>query len=74
MKVRTTLTIDEDVLRAIRVKAARTGMSCSAAIESAVRRDIEWDVLDRLWERASLPPDEAMGLALDAQHEARRQI
>jgi hypothetical protein len=34
-KVRTTLTIDEDVPRWVKIRAARTGVSDSAVIEGA---------------------------------------
>jgi hypothetical protein len=72
-KVRTTLTIDEDVLRAVRVKAARTGKRVSQTIEEALRRDTGMDVFERLWARNDMDEDEAMALAVEAQHEMRRQ-
>lgn len=71
--VRTTLTIDEDLLRAVKVKAARLGKGDSEVIEEALRRDLGLDVLERLWARNALPEDEAMVLALEAQHETRRK-
>ena len=37
-KVRTTLTIDEEVLRAVKVLMARTGRGDSEVIEEAVRK------------------------------------
>jgi hypothetical protein len=40
-KVRTTLTIEEDVLRAVRVRAARLGKRDSEVIEQALRRDLK---------------------------------
>lgn len=70
-KVRTTLTIDEGVLRAVRVRAARTGKGDSEVIEEALRRELGFDLLDRLWERADMSEEEAMTLALEAQHETR---
>jgi hypothetical protein len=70
-KVRTTLTIDEDVLRWVKVRAARTGKGDSAVIEEALRRDLGLDVLDRLWERNDLTEDEANALAVEAQHRTR---
>lgn len=73
-KTRTTLTIDEDVLRAVKVRAARTGRGESEIIEDAVRRDLGLDLLERLWERSDLTGDEAMALALEAQKEARRKL
>ena len=47
-KVRTTLTIDEDVLKWVKIRAARTGVSDSAVIEESLRRDLKLDVLDEL--------------------------
>lgn len=70
-KVRTTLTIDEEVLRSVRVRAARTGRGDSEVIEDAVRRSLGLDVFERLWAREGLPEEEAMDLALEAQAEAR---
>jgi hypothetical protein len=72
-KVRTTLTIDEDLLRWVKIRAARTGKGDSAVIEEAVRRDLGLDLLDRLWTRNELPEDEAAALAVEAQHRTRRQ-
>jgi hypothetical protein len=70
-KLRTTVTIDERVMRAVRVKAARTGRRDSEVIEEALRRDLGFDLLERIWTRAELSEDEAMKLAVEAQHEAR---
>ncbi len=71
-KVRTTVTLDEGVLRAVKVLAARTGKGDSQVIEEALRKDLGFDLLDRLWAKADLSEDEAMELALEAQREARR--
>jgi hypothetical protein len=71
-KARTTVTLDEQVLRAVRVKAARTGKRDSEVIEDALRRDLGLELLGRIWERAELEEDEATQLAVEAQHEARR--
>ena len=73
-KTRTTLTIDEQVLRAVKVRAARTGRGESEVIEEAVRRDLGLDLLDRLWERNGLSEDGAMELAIEAQEAARRGV
>ncbi len=72
-KVRTTLTIDEDVLRAVRVRAARSGKGDSEVIEDAVRQQLGLDLLRRVWENAELSEDEAMALAIEAQHGSRAQ-
>ena len=70
-KVRTTLTIDEDVLREVRVRAARTGRRDSEVIEDAVRKGLGTDVFERLWAGNDIGEDEAMTLALEAQQAAR---
>lgn len=72
-KVRTTLTIDEEVLRAVKVRAARTGKGDSELIEEALRRDLGLALLDRLWARNRLAEDEAIQLAVEAQHATRRR-
>jgi len=69
--VRTTLTIDEDVLKSVRIRAARTGVSDSAVIEGALRRDLKLDVLDGLWANAQLTESSATELAVEAQHKTR---
>jgi hypothetical protein len=71
-KARTTVTLDERVLRAVRVKAARTGRRDSDVIEEALRRDLGLDLVERLWAAADLPEDEAVRLAVEAQHKTRR--
>ena len=70
-KTRTTLTIEEDVLRAVKVRAARTGKGESEVIEEAVRRDLGLDFLDRLWARNDMSEDEAMALAIEAKQATR---
>lgn len=72
-KVRTTLTIDEEVLRALKVRAARTGKGDSELIEEALRRDLGLDLIDRLWARSRLSEDEATELAVEAQHATRKR-
>lgn len=72
-KVRTTLTIDDEVLRAVKVRAARSGRGDSEVIEDALRRDLGLDLLDRLWQRNDMDEDEAMSLAVEAQHRTRRR-
>jgi hypothetical protein len=71
-KTRTTVTLDERVLRAVRIKAARTGRRDSDVIEEALRRDLGLDLLERIWATADLEEDEALRLAVEAQHESRR--
>lgn len=70
-KQRTTVTLDERVLRAVRVKAARTGRRDSDVIEEALRRDLGLELLEKIWETADMDEDEALALAVEEQHKAR---
>jgi hypothetical protein len=70
-KVRTTLTIDQEVLRAVKVRGARTGKGDSEVIEEALRRELGFDLLERLWERDDPGERRALELAVEAQHETR---
>jgi hypothetical protein len=72
-KVRTTLTIDESVMKAVRMRAARAGRGESSVIEESLRRDLELDLLDRLWQRSDLSAERANALAVEAQHKTRRR-
>jgi Ribbon-helix-helix protein, copG family len=70
-KVRTTLTIDEGVLRAVKVRAARVGKGDSEVIEAALRRELGFDLLERLWQRSGVGEEQARVLAVEAQHATR---
>ena len=70
-KTRTTLTIDQEVLRAVKIRAARTGQADSEVIEESLRRDLGLDLLDRLWQRNNLSEQEAVDMAVEAQHATR---
>jgi len=70
-KVRTTVTLDEDVLRWVRVRAARQGKGDSQVIEESLRRDLGLDLLERLWDKNAMDEDDAMRLAIEAQHRTR---
>jgi Ribbon-helix-helix protein, copG family len=70
-KVRTTVTIDESVLRAVKVRAARLGRGDSEVIEESLRRDLGLDLLERLWAKNQLSEEDATALAIEAQHKTR---
>ncbi len=72
-RARTTLTIDEDVLRAVKVHAARTGKGDSEVIEEAVREHLGLGLLERLWKANDLTDAQAMDLAREAQLATRRR-
>jgi hypothetical protein len=70
-KVRTTLTIDDEVLRAVKLRAAQSGRGDSEVIEEALRRDLGVDFLEEMWRLATLGPEEAEAVAIEAQHATR---
>ncbi len=70
--MRTTLTVDDSVLRAVKVRAARTGKGDSEVIEEALRKELGFDLLERIWARNDMPEDDALALAVEAQHEMRK--
>lgn len=72
-KTRTTVTLDEEVFRAVKIKAARTGKRDSQVIEEALRRDLGLEALEDLWARVT-PVSEREGLAVaDAELHAMRE-
>jgi hypothetical protein len=72
-KRKTTLYVDEDVLRAAKVMAARTGRRDSEIFEEALRRYAGFGVIDRIRARnIDLSPEDADRLANEAVHESRR--
>jgi hypothetical protein len=72
-KTRTTVTLDEDVFRAVKIEAARTGKRDSQVIEESLRRDLGLDDLREIWARVRAAP-EGEGTALaDAELHAMRE-
>lgn len=72
-KTRTTVTLDEDVIRAVKIKAARSGRRDSEVIEESLRRDLGLDALEEIWARVR-PAPEAEGLDLaDSELHAMRE-
>lgn len=73
-KARTTLTVDEDVLRAVRIKAVRTGKRDSQVIEESLRRDLGLDALRDIWAKVTpAPEEEGMDLAVAEVHAMRKE-
>ncbi len=82
-RTRTTLTIDEDVLRSARVAAAHRGMKEGELIEEALRRHLGLGAFERIWAHADDPPakgdpdlaamsdDELLEFVVAEQHAAR---
>jgi hypothetical protein len=70
-KIRTTVTLDQEVLKWVKVRAARMGKGDSEVIEDSLRRDLGLDLLDRLWSKNQMSDDQAAQLAVEAQHSTR---
>jgi hypothetical protein len=70
-KIRTTLTLDEEVMKLVKVRAARQGKGDSEVIEESLRRDLGLETLEKLWSRNTLSEEQAIQLAREAQHSTR---
>jgi plasmid stability protein len=70
-RVKTTLTIDEDLMRQVRVRAARANRSQSEVLETALREGL--GVIERIRAKARLSEKEALELASSVVHEVRGQ-
>ncbi|KAA0234080.1 MAG: hypothetical protein EDR02_11285 [Actinobacteria bacterium] len=73
---KTTVYVDEDLLRAAKVYAARRDLRDSDVIESALAKFLGLDLFESVWERnRDLDPDDATEIAyeeLDAVRAERR--
>jgi len=84
-KTRTTLTIDEDVLRSARIAAANRGIKEGDLIEEALITHLGLGAFDRLWQRINheglitddgrdirdMTDDQVMDWVVEQQHAAR---
>lgn len=83
-KTRTTLTIDEDILKSARIAAASRGIKEGELIEEALTRYLGYNVFELIWadnanrqfedgiDFQAMSDDELLQWAVDVQHEARR--
>ncbi len=72
-RTKATVYLDPEVLRATRVKAARTGKRDSDVVEEALREHLGFAVLDRVRARSTLSPEEAERLAYEELHALREK-
>ncbi len=70
-KVKTTVSIDEGLMREVRVRAARTGRRDSEVLEAALREGL--GIIDRIRAKTNLGEAAAYQLAREAVKEARRE-
>jgi plasmid stability protein len=72
-KVKTTVYVDEDVMRSIRVAAARRGRTVSDVVEDALRRSTLSDAIERIRAKSGLTEDQALELAYSELRALRRE-
>jgi hypothetical protein len=70
-KKKTTVYLDEDLWRAAKVEAARSGRRDYQVVEEALRRYLGLAAVEAVWRRAVLSEAEALALAYREVHAAR---
>ena len=70
---KTTMYIDEDLLRSAKVAAARAGKNDYEVVEDALRRYLGLEVLERVWARSDLSEEESLRIAYEELHRARSE-
>jgi plasmid stability protein len=60
-RIKTTLSIEEALIRRVRVRAARTGQRDSAVLEEALRQGL--GLIERIRAKAGLSDEDAVSLA-----------
>jgi len=68
MKRKTTVYLEDELLRAARVTAARSGKRDSQVVEEALRAYLGLELLERVGARSSLDEAEALALATEERH------
>ncbi|HXR23867.1 MAG TPA: hypothetical protein VN742_00810 [Candidatus Binataceae bacterium] len=64
--------MDDDLLRAAKVAAARTGKREYQVLEEALRAYLGLELLERVGARSKLKEDQALDLAYRELHQSRR--
>jgi hypothetical protein len=72
-RTKTTVYLDPEVLRAMRVSAARKGRRDSDIVEDALREYLGFAAIDRIRARSDLTGDEALKLATEEVRAHRRE-
>ena len=71
-KRKTTIYIDDELLRAMKVLAARSGRLQSEIVGDALRSYLALGAVESVWRRSTLSDEEAQALAYDELHAMRR--
>jgi hypothetical protein len=72
-RAKTTIYLDPEVLRATRIRAARTGRRDSDVVEEALREHLGLAAIDRIRSSSDLDEEEATRLAYEELHALRRE-
>jgi hypothetical protein len=72
-RTKATVYLDPEVLRATRIRAARTGKRDSDVVEEALREYLGLAVIDRIRSRFDFDEEEALRVANEELHELRRE-
>jgi Arc/MetJ family transcription regulator len=73
MRRKTTIYVDDALLRATKIAAARSGKRDYQVIEEALRAYLGLELLERVGARSKLTEDEALNLAYRELHQSRRR-
>jgi hypothetical protein len=73
MKRKTTIYIDDSVLRAVKIAAARAGQHDYELVEQALRSHLGMELLQRTGNDPALSEKKAMKLAYDELHRSRKR-
>ena len=72
-RTKTTIYLEPEVLRATRIRAARTGQRDSQVVEDALRQFLGLSVVDEIRAEADLDEETALELAYGELRAARRK-
>ncbi len=71
-KKKTTIYVDDTLLKATKVLAARTGKKEYEVVEEALRGYLGLQTLEKVWTRSKLTEKEALSLAYRELHASRK--
>ena len=72
MRRKTTVYLEDQLLRAVKIAAARSGKRDYQVFEEALRAYLGFELLERVGSRSDLTEDQALDLAYRELHRSRR--
>lgn len=70
---KTTVYLDEELLRSAKILAARTDRKDYEVLEAALRRYLGIEVLERAWSRSDLTDEQGLAVAYEELDAMRRE-